>query len=290
MTSSNIQKRIDPQITDLSEFKVKRSIPAVGMKTVGPFVFFDHMGPAIFLPGKGVSVRPHPHIGIATVTYLFEGEIVHRDSLGYEQPIQPGAVNWMTAGKGIVHSERSHPEVMASGSTLHGIQSWVGLPLEDEECEPDFTHYPADSLPEREQNGVWMRLIAGRAFGLESEVKTRSPMFYLDIKAVKGSIISLPDEYPERAIYTVEGTVEVDGEFIQPHMMLVFKAGIEPRISASTDARFMMLGGGPLQGKRTLWWNFVSSNRERIDKAKQDWKNNRFTRVPGETEFIPLPE
>jgi hypothetical protein len=290
MTSPDIQQRIIPKTEDLGGFTVKRSLPAPGRKSVGPFVFFDHVGPAKFAPGKGVSVRPHPHIGIATVTYLFDGEIIHRDSLGYEQAIQPGAVNWMTAGRGIVHSERSRPELIESGSTLHGIQAWVALPSKDEECAPDFTHFPADSLPQMDVDGVRMRLIAGRAFAMQSAVKTRSEMFYLEVNAKSGSVCTLPEGFVDRAIYTVDGRINVSGEEVGPGSMLVFDSHSQPQIEAIDDARFMMLGGEPLDGKRTLWWNFVSSRRERIETAKSDWKEGRFDPVPGETEFIPLPK
>jgi redox-sensitive bicupin YhaK (pirin superfamily) len=290
MTRSTVQQVIIPEIADLGEFSVKRSLPAPGRKMVGPFIFYDHVGPAEFAPGKGVSVRPHPHIGIATVTYLFDGEIVHRDSLGFVQAIQPGAVNWMTAGRGIVHSERSRPELIESGSTLHGIQAWVALPLQDEECEPDFTHYPADSLPQWESGGVWMRLLAGNAYGMQSQVRTRSEMFYLEARAQPGRSCRLPGGHIDRAIYTVEGRIEIDGEEIAVGVMLVFDSDSDPQIRAIDEARFMLLGGQPLEGRRSLWWNFVSSRKDRIETAKADWKQGRFDPVPGETEFIPLPE
>lgn len=290
MSGSAIQKRINPKPADLGEFSVKRALPATSQKMVGPFIFFDHFGPTEFEPGKGIAVRPHPHIGISTVTYLFEGEIIHRDSLGYEQPIQPGAVNWMTAGKGIVHSERTRPSVVETGSKMHGIQAWVALPVEDEECEPDFMHYPKEGLPESDSNGVWMRLICGAAFEMESEVKSHSPIFYVEIKTDVGATVVLPDQYTERALYLVSGALRIEGEIIKEGEFIVFRAGAIPTIESLETSRFMLLGGEPLEGDRAVWWNFVSSRKDRIEQAKLDWKQNRFEAVPGESEFIPLPE
>ena len=288
--SEKIEKILAPKTTDLGEFSVRRVLPSAQQKMVGPFVFFDHMGPVDFQPGQGVSVRPHPHIGISTVTYLFEGEIMHRDSLGYEQPIQAGAVNWMTAGRGIVHSERSRPELVESGSRLHGIQSWVALPLEHEETEPAFTHYPADELPSRNSDGLDIRLIAGEILGLSSRVKTHSPLFYADVVASADSVCTLGAEYTERAVYPVAGDVEIDGGKIEINTMAVLAPGADVEITASSDSRYMLAGGEPLEGKRTVWWNFVSSRPERIEQAKQDWQAGNFEAVPGETEFIPLPD
>ena len=290
MSGSAIQKRINPKPADLGEFSVKRALPAASQKTVGLFIFFDHFGPTEFEPGKGVAVRPHPHIGIATVTYLFEGEIIHRDSLGYEQAIQPGAVNWMTAGRGIVHSERTRPSLVETGSKMHGIQAWVALPLEDEECEPDFTHYPVEGLPVIDTNGVWMRLICGSAFGMKSEVKSRSPIFYVEVKTDNAGSVVLTDEYTERALYLVSGNLRIDGEIIEEGEMLIFKAGATTTIESLDASRFMLLGGEPLEEDRTVWWNFVSSRKDRIEQAKLDWKQNRFKAVPGDSEFIPLPK
>jgi len=290
MPDSTIQKRINPKSVDLGGLSVKRALPDANQRTVGPFIFFDHFGPAQFEPGKGVSVRPHPHIGIATVTYLFEGEIIHRDSLGYEQAIQPGAVNWMTAGKGIVHSERTRPSLMETGSKMHGIQAWVALPIEDEECNPDFTHYPVEELPEINANGVWMRLICGSAYGMKSEVKSRSPIFYVEVKTENGGNVALTDEYTERALYLVSGRLRIEGEIVEAGEMIVFKTGLTPTIESLEACRFMLLGGEPLEGDRTVWWNFVSTRKDRIEQAKLNWKENRFDSVPGDSEFIPLPK
>ncbi len=281
---------IEPKQADLGEFTVRRALPSRKRRMVGPFIFFDHMGPAEFPPGKGIAVRPHPHIGIATITYLFEGEIMHRDSLGFEQPIQAEAVNLMTAGSGIVHSERT-PEVLRDeGSRLHGIQSWIALPVVAEETDPDFSHYPSEVLPTIELPGVSMSLIAGSAFGDRSPVVTASPMFYLAAEMGAGSEFVMPDEYEERAVYIVEGSLVVDGEGFSTGQLIVFQRDRRITIGCEDNARLMLLGGAAIDGPRYLWWNLVSHSRERIEKAKADWKNGRFDKVPGETEFIPLPE
>ena len=257
---------------------------------IGPFIFFDHMGPKVFAPGQGIDVRPHPHIGLATVTYLFDGEILHRDSLGCVQPIRPGDVNWMTAGRGIVHSERTGPEVRAAGSQLHGIQSWVALPRDMEEVAPSFAHHPAASLPAFEIDAVALRLIAGTAYGREAPVEAFSPIFYLDASMPAGSRLDLTDEHAERAIYVAEGEVDVLGETARSGQMFVFEAGSPVRLTATAASRVMLLGGGTMDGPRHIWWNFVSSSMDRIELAKRDWREGRFEQVPGETEFIPLPE
>jgi redox-sensitive bicupin YhaK (pirin superfamily) len=282
---------ITPRSRDLGEgFMVRRILPYAKRRHVGPFVFFDHMGPADFAPGQGLDVRPHPHIGLATVTYLFEGEIMHRDSLGVVQPIRPGDVNWMVAGRGIVHSERTRDELRRSGSALHGIQSWLALPQSQEETAPDFRHHPAASLPEIELPGVRMRLIAGKAFGAASPVQVFAPMFYLDAVLDDEAVLPLPEEYEERAVYVAIGMVVLDGERYEAGSMLVLKPGSRPRITAQGPARLMLLGGAPLDGERHLWWNFVSSSKERIEQAKADWRAGHFAMVPGDPEFIPLPE
>ncbi|MFN4309307.1 MAG: pirin family protein [Ferrovibrio sp.] len=289
--SEAIDLVITPRSRDLGEgFMVRRILPYAKRRHVGPFVFLDHMGPADFPPGHGLDVRPHPHIGLATVTYLFEGEIMHRDSLGVTQPIRPGDVNWMVAGRGIVHSERTRDELRRSGSALHGIQSWLALPQTHEETAPDFRHHPAASLPEMEQSGARMRLIAGAAFGAVSPVQTFAPMFYLDVVLDDEAVLPLPGEYEERAVYVAIGMVVLDGERYEAGSMLVLKPGSQPRIIAQGPARLMLLGGAPLDGERYLWWNFVSSSKDRIEQAKTDWKSGRFTMVPGDPEFIPLPE
>jgi redox-sensitive bicupin YhaK (pirin superfamily) len=257
---------------------------------VGPFIFFDQMGPAEFAPGLGIDVRPHPHIGLATVTYLFEGEILHRDSLGFVQPIKPGDVNWMTAGSGIVHSERSGEDTRARASRLYGIQSWVALPREAEETEPAFYHHPKATLPTIQREGVSMRLIAGAAYGKRSPVATFSPMFYLDASLSAGARVTLPREHEERAVYPLEGEIGVSGESLANGAMAVIAPGVDAEVECFRDARVMLVGGSAMDGDRHIWWNFVSSSRDRMERAKADWKAGRFATIPGETDFIPLPE
>ncbi len=287
---SAITHVIAPRDRDLGGFSVRRVLPAPKQRTIGPFIFFDHMGPADFPPGDGIDVRPHPHIGLATVTYLFEGEIVHRDSLGFEQPIRPGDVNWMTAGRGIVHSERTAPEVRAAGHRLNGIQSWVALPIADEETEPSFFHHPADSLPEIVQGPTTLRLIVGSAYGHTAPVKTFSPMFYLDAPMPAGALVALPADHEERAVYVADGTVTIDGDTYTAGQMAVVAPGADISVEAVDASRIMLLGGEAIDGRRHIWWNFVSSSQERIEQAKDDWANGRFDTVPGDSEFIPLPE
>jgi redox-sensitive bicupin YhaK (pirin superfamily) len=287
---SPVELVIEPRARDLGGFEVRRVLPFAGRRMVGPFIFFDEMGPAAFAAGTGIDVRPHPHIGLATVTYLFEGEILHRDSLGFVQAIRPGAVNWMTAGKGIVHSERTGPEERMRQTRLHGIQSWVALPQAHEETEPAFHHHPADTLPEIAQDGAAMRLIAGAAYGRESPVQTFSEMFYLDARLRAGAALALPEEHAERAVYIVEGAVAIAGETYKAGRMVVFKDETPARVEAKADTRLMLLGGAAMDGPRHIWWNLVSSSKERIEQAKKDWQDKRFAPVPGETERIPLPE
>ncbi|MGH8705663.1 MAG: pirin family protein [Burkholderiales bacterium] len=289
-TTPAVETIIAAQKRDIGGFSVGRLLPAAARRRVGPFVFFDHMGPADFAPGQGIDVRPHPHINLATVTYLFEGEIVHRDSVGSMQPIRPGAINWMTAGRGIVHSERSGPELRKTGSRLHGLQLWVALPKAHEETEPEFRHYPAAALPEIEKNGAHIRVLAGSAYGVTSPVKTLSPLFYAEATLRAGSELAISAEHEERAAYVVEGTVGCGEERVEASRMIVFAARSAPALRAESGARVMLLGGAPMDGERYLWWNFASSSRERIERAKRDWKEGRFAKVPGETEFIPLPE
>ena len=268
-----------------------RVLPAEARRHVGPFVFFDHMGPADFAAGHGLDVRPHPHIGLATVTYLFDGEIVHRDSLGSHQPIRPGDVNWMTAGCGIVHSERTGPELRRTGSRTHGLQLWVGFPLAHEETEPEFHHHPATTLPSLEVSGARIRVLAGSAFGETSPVKSFSPLFYSDVVLPAGRELPLPHEREERAAYVIDGTIACGSERAERGRMIVFAPGAHMALHAITDARIALLGGAPLDGERHIWWNFVSSSKDRIEQAKEDWKEGRFPKVPGdEAEFIPLPE
>jgi redox-sensitive bicupin YhaK (pirin superfamily) len=258
-------------------------------KMVGPFIFFDQMGPAELTAGQGIDVRPHPHIGLATVTYLFEGEIVHRDSLGFIQPIAPGDVNWMTAGRGIVHSERTGDGERARPSRLSGIQSWVALPKHAEETDPAFQHHPKATLPKIERDGICMRLIAGAAYGEQSPVETFCDLFYLDARMSAGARLTLPSEYEERAIYPVEGEMMLKDDLLSAGRMAVITPGTESVVRAANDARVMLLGGATMDGERHIWWNFVSSSKDRIEQAKADWSQNRFAKVPGETEFIPLP-
>ena len=281
---------IEPRVRDLGGFSVRRILPAPFHRMVGPFIFFDHMGPADFAPGAGMDVRPHPHINLATVTYLFEGEIFHRDSLGSAQAIRPGAVNWMTAGHGIVHSERTPPELRAAGHRLHGLQIWVALPAAAEEQAPSFTHHPADTLPVVSAPGIEARVLVGSALGATSPVPTSSPLCYLDAALAPGAELPLEAGFPERAIYLVEGEVDVGGErFAAPQMILL--APDDRAIRAGSTCRLVVIGGEPLDGPRFIEWNFVSSSRERIDVAKRDWRERRFPLVPGDDkEFIPLPE
>jgi redox-sensitive bicupin YhaK (pirin superfamily) len=286
---SAVELVIEPRARDLGGFEVRRILPYARRRMVGPFVFLDHIGPAVFAPGTGVDVRPHPHIGLATVTYLFEGEMMHRDSVGAVQNIMPGDVNWMTAGRGIVHSERTAPEARARGLRMHGMQSWVALPVEHEECEPSFHHHPAASLPTIERDGVRLRLIAGTAYGAESPVGVFSPTFYMDADMPAGCSLALPDEHEERAAYVAQGAVEVEGEAHGEGRMVVFARGATATVTAREPSRVMLLGGADI-GPRHIWWNLVSSRPERIEQAKQDWASGRFAPVPGETEFIPLPD
>lgn len=281
---------IVPRSRDIGGFSVRRALPSVQRRMVGPFVFFDQMGPAEFLLGDGIDVRPHPHIGLSTVTYLFDGEIMHRDSLGTVLPIRPGELNWMTAGRGIAHSERTTPEARQHGSKLFGIQSWVALTAKDEEATPTFEHYGAHEMPVLNGEGKTVRVIAGSLLGATSPVRTSSPMFYADVSLQAGAAVPLDPDYDERAIYTVAGEVDIAGDVFGPAQLLVFKPGDRITITAKSDARFLALGGEPLDGPRHIWWNFVSSRKDRIEQAKADWKAARFDSVPGETEFIPLPE
>jgi hypothetical protein len=243
----------------------------------------------VLAAGQGIDVRPHPHIGLATVTYLFEGEVVHRDSLGCVQTIQPGDVNWMTAGSGIVHSERSTPQARASGARLHGLQSWVALPSAHEEATPAFHHHPAATLPALDEDGAQLRVIAGSAYGLTSPVVALSDLFYVDAVLDAGVRLTVPEGYPERALYVVQGDIELGGERFIEGMLPIFDAHARVEVQARSRSRVMLLGGAPLDGERHIWWNFVSSSPERIERAKADWREQRFASVPGEHELIPLP-
>ncbi len=280
---------IDAKPKDLGKFVVRRTLPAPERQRVGPFIFFDHIGPADFDPGSGVSVRAHPHIGIATITYLFAGQIMHRDSLGYAQVIEKGAINWMTAGRGIVHSERTPAELKKMGSHLHGIQAWVALPVELEETKPRFEHYPADDVPEVNLDGVSLRLIAGQAYGVRSPVRTSSETLYVETDLDSGAELSLPEDTDELAVYVVNGEIDIGDCPVTAGRMVILQPGGNMVAHAREVSKLMLLGGAALPGERYLWWNFVSSSKERMEKAKADWREKRFDEVPGETEFIPLP-
>ena len=271
-------------------FFVTRLLPQIARRSIGPFVFFDYFGPVDFPPGRGIDVRPHPHIGLATVTYLFEGSQMHRDTLGSVQEILPGDVNWMTAGRGIAHSERTGDAVRAAGHRLHGIQSWVGLPGSDEEAPPAFQNFGVKDLPEREDKGVTLRMIAGSGFGLVSPVKTFSPIFYADARFAPGGALHYAAEHEERALFVIEGEIQTP-EVHGPGAMLMLEPGEEVTLYADGPARVMLLGGAALDGERHIWWNFVSSSKDRIERAKQEWKSGAFGLIPGDDkEFIPLPE
>lgn len=288
-----IELHIAARSRDLGDgFTVSRILPAVGRRMVGPFIFVDRMGPVQLAAGHGLDVRSHPHINLATVTYLFEGEILHRDSLGSEQPIRPGAVNWMTAGSGIVHSERSPAAARKSGARLHGLQLWVALPQAHEETAPAFQHCPADTIPTVEKPGARLRIVAGTAYGATSPAPVLSPLFYVEAQLERGAILELPDatQYAQRAAYVIEGAVSVDGKPQTENSMMVFRQGVPICVTALEPTRIMLLGGAPLDGPRHIYWNFVSSSQERIERAKADWQARRFASVPGDDkEFIPLP-
>jgi redox-sensitive bicupin YhaK (pirin superfamily) len=290
-SSDAIAHIVVPRSVELGGFQVHRALPSAQSRMVGPFIFFDHMGPAVFKPGVGVDVRPHPHIGLATVTYLFEGEIVHRDSLGTAMPIRPGAVNWMTAGRGIAHSERTAAERRSGGEPLHGLQLWVALPTKDEETAPAFAHTPASEIPELREDGVTLRVIAGALHGVRSPVVTSWETLFVDARLRAGATLPLGAEHEERAIYVVSGEIEIGSERHGPERLLVLRPGDRIAIRATTDAHFVIVGGATMDGPRHIWWNFVSSRKDRIEAAKADWKAGRFDLVPGDTaEFIPLPE
>ena len=281
---------IIPRVRDIGAFEVRRVLPSIERQMIGPFIFFDQFGPIIMKAGEGQDVRPHPHIGLSTVTWLLDGSMFHRDSLGSQQAIAPGELNWMTAGKGIVHSERTPEADRARDRTVFGIQSWVALPKKHEETTPGFEHVATADMPLLNDHGREVRVIAGSIYGAASPVKTHSELFYADVKLVSGAKLPLPDEHEERAIYVLQGSIEIAGQVHGPNQLLVFRAGDHITIIAKTDTRFMMLGGEPMDGPRHIWWNFVSSSKERIEMAKEEWKRGRFDIVPGdEKEFIPLP-
>jgi len=270
-------------------FVVRRYLPAALKQAVGPFIFFDHFGPVDVPPDANHDVRPHPHIGLATVTYLFEGAMDHRDSVGSMQRIEPGAINWMTAGRGIVHSERTPADLVGVPHRTHGLQLWAALPVAHEETAPGFCHTPAAAIPEYDAQGIRVRVLVGSAFGLTSPVQTFSPTLYLDIQLQAGSSLVLEQLPPEAALYPISGTVQVNGEVLDLHAMALLDTSQPLTLTASSDAQLVLIGGEPLDGHRFMSWNFVSSRKERIVQASADWEAQRFEPVPGETEFIPLP-
>lgn len=279
---------INAKARDIAGFPVRRALPAIERRMVGPFVFLDQMGPTRLAPGQRLDVRAHPHIGLSTMTYLLEGEILHRDSLGTVQLIQPGAVNWMTAGRGIAHSERTPRE--SAAASLSGIQFWVALPKTHEEIDPAFVHLEAGALPALAERNVSIRVIAGGAYGTASPLRAPHPMLCLDVDLSADAEWEVPADYTERALYIAEGEIEVDGGRHGQGRLLVLPVGYRAKIQAKSDARLMVLGGEPMDGPRHIWWNFVSSSKDRLEQAKLDWKHGRFTGVPGETDIIPLPE
>jgi len=290
--AAGVEQIVLPSVRDLGDgFQVRRALPSAQRRMVGPFIFLDSFGPVAFDAGAGVDTRPHPHIGLSTLTYLIAGEIVHRDSEGFVQTIRPGAVNLMTAGRGIVHSERSSARSRADGGTVFGFQSWIALPTEHEETDPGFQHVPADALPRIEGEGIDLRLLAGSLLGRRAPTRSFSDLFSADVALRAGARFRIDAEHTERAVYVVDGAVEVvtePGTFGKDRL-IVFKPGAEIVLCAVGSARLLLLGGEPLAGKRYISWNFVSSRRDRIEQAAQDWRARRFPGVPGETEFIPLP-
>ncbi|MDD9909013.1 MAG: pirin family protein [Ahrensia sp.] len=294
-TADAIETMIVPRARDIGEFEVRRALPSSKRQMVGPFIFFDQMGPVEFLTGHGIDVRPHPHIGLATVTYLYKGEFQHRDSLGTDQMIYPGAVNWMIAGNGVTHSERTSAETRKNPSSLAGIQTWVALPDEAEEVDAAFEHHAKDTLPLLKDTGKQVRLILGHAWGERAPVKTFNDMFYADALLQAGAAIPLPDDHEDRGLYVIEGTIFVAGQTFESGRMMVFRPGDPITITAGEDgARLMLLGGETLNGPRHIWWNFVASSKEKIEAAKQawiegDWNHGRFKLPPGDDqEFIPI--
>lgn len=290
-TAAGIETVIVPRARDLGGFEVRRALPSAQRQMVGPFIFWDQMGPTRFPIGEGINVRPHPHIGLSTLTYLFDGEIMHRDSLGTAQPIRPGEVNWMTAGRGIVHSERTDPGLRAAGAAMFGIQAWVALPKASEEVAPSFAHLGSDALPTIEGEGKRVRVVAGTLWGETSPVPSYSETIYADAILDTGAKLPIPAEHEERAVYVAEGTVSVAGDRFDCGRLLVLSPGDEITLVAESRARVLVLGGEPMDGPRFIWWNFVASSKEKIEAAKADWQARRFAIVPGDAEeFIPLPE
>jgi redox-sensitive bicupin YhaK (pirin superfamily) len=285
-----IDHLIAPRDRDIGAFAVRRILPSAAARAVGPFVFVDHFGPVDLPPGEGMNVRPHPHIGLATITWLWEGRIVHRDSVGSVRAIEPGAVNWMTAGRGIVHSERSDPADVARGQRLHGMQTWVALPRAHEEDEPAFVHVEARALPRVALGVASVTVVAGHAFGARAPTPVLTDTLYASVDFASAGMIALDATHEERSVYAVDADLEVDGERVPRFHLAILSPGRAATIASSGPAHAMLIGGAKLDGERFLWWNFVSTSRERIERAKDDWREQRFQRVPGETEFIPLPD
>jgi hypothetical protein len=286
----SVEVVIVPPTHDLGDgFHVRRALPSNQRRMVGPFVFFDQMGPTVLRAGSGLDVRPHPHIGLATVTYLFDGEIIHRDSLGNVQPIRPGAVNWMIAGRGIVHSERTAADKRSTGSSLFGIQTWIALPKAEEERAPSFSHHAASELPVIDGDGTSLRLIAGALFGARAPVATLSDMFYADVTLAANARLPIAADYEQRAVYVIRGRIDIDGGSFEGSQLVVLRPGQHITVRALEPAQLLLLGGAAMDGPRHVWWNFVSSSTERIEQAKEDWREGRLGRVPGDAEFIPLP-
>lgn len=287
---SGIKTVIRPKAKDIGGFEVRRALPSIEARTVGPFIFFDQMGPAVFGEGEGIDVRPHPHIGLSTLTWLVEGEIMHRDSLGYAQPIRPGEVNWMTAGNGIVHSERTPDDVRARGHALLGLQVWMALPEDSQEIDPSFQHYGADSLTSVTLDGCTITVVAGDAFGAQSPVAVYSRTLYADIQMDAGASLTVPAHHEERAIYVIKGSVKLGEEKFDEATMIVLREGEEVPTTSPGGAHVALIGGDKLKKPRRLFWNFAHTDIAKIDEAKQRWKDSGFDPVPGEDEFIPLPE
>ncbi|MFC6839279.1 pirin family protein [Xanthomonas theicola] len=282
---------IVPRVHDIGGFEVRRAVPSVQARSVGPFVFVDHMGPAVFEPGRGMDVRPHPHIGLATVTFLWSGEIGHRDTLGSDQVIHAGDVNWMTAGRGIAHSERTPAPQRSRSHPLHGMQTWVALPKSAEETVPAFYNHAVASLPQQRRDGVWLRVIAGRAYGEESPVRVFADTLNVALDLDADAELDLDSGHAQRSLYVLEGQAQLDGVDIPARHLVLPERGARGRLRAKTPLKTMLMGGEPLDGPRHLWWNFVASSPERIEQAKQDWRAGRFGLIPGDDqEFIPLPE
>jgi redox-sensitive bicupin YhaK (pirin superfamily) len=286
-----IDRVIESRARDLGGFTVRRTLPSPTQRLVGPFIFFDHMGPVDFPPGRGIDVRPHPHIGLATITYLFEGEFVHRDSLGSEQTIVPGDVNWMIAGRGIAHSERTGADVRTRGGRMHGIQTWVALPLRDEEVAPSFEHHARSTIPSVRRHHSELRVIAGTAYGVKAPTGVLSPTLYVHARLDADATLEVDGEHEERAVYVADGAIDCDGSAFGPGTMIVLHPREHVTVRATQRSDLMLVGGAPIDGPRHIWWNLVSSSPERIERAKAEWREGRFAKVRGdEEEFIPLPE